>query len=153
MTYALSTAPGTAGSAAQPGQAIYRTTDGEHWTIADQGQPWITDLAERGGVLYAVGTAPGAATADDIRYRVGTSHDGGKEWSETDLPFADNAPSATVPMQRSASVQIARGSSSTVALLTEQFWPNLDALVAERAAGHGERLDRADRRRLRPASI
>ena len=84
-------------------------------------------------MLYAVGTAPG--TVGDVRYHVGTSSDGGKDWSDTDLPFTADTPNASVSLQRSASVQIARGPSSTVALLTEQFWPNLDALVAQRAPG------------------
>jgi hypothetical protein len=135
VTYELSTAPGVSTSDAQPGQAIYSTNDGEHWTTATQAQPWISDLAGNGGVLYAIGTAPGAA-AGGVRYLVGTSDDGGAAWSETDLPFDLSVPTATVSMSPSATVQIASGATGTVALLTEQFSPDLDALVAARSAGH-----------------
>jgi hypothetical protein len=41
-----------------------------------------------------------------------------------------------VELSRSASVQVAHSASTTVALLTEQFFPNIDALVAARTAGH-----------------
>jgi hypothetical protein len=135
VTYALSTAPGTVGTPTQPGQALYSTKDGEHWTVADQGEPWISDLAENSGVLYAIGTAPGAPNIQDVHFRLSTSHDGGKQWAATDLPFDQSPPTATVPLTSSPSVHLARNGSTTVALLTEQFSPDLDALVAARAAG------------------
>jgi hypothetical protein len=135
VTYQLSTAPGTASTPDAPDQAIYSTSDGEHWTTANQQKSWIADLTERDGVLYAVGSAPGA-TANDVAYRLATSHDGGQAWTESDLPFDVTAPNATVALTKSASVQVARGSSTSIALLTENYWPNLDALVAERTAGH-----------------
>jgi hypothetical protein len=138
VTYALSTAPGVAGQAtsANPDQAIYRTRDGEHWSAADQHASWISDLAEHDGVLYAIGTAPGVADADQVTYRVGTSHDDGAAWTDSDLPFDLSAPTANVALNRSSVVQIASGPSATVALLTEQFSPDLDAFVTARAAGH-----------------
>jgi hypothetical protein len=136
LTYELSTAPGSAGSAdADPGQAIYTTRDGEHWTTAAQDKPWIADLTEGGGVLYAIGTAPGAS-ASDVKYHLATSHDGGQAWSNTDLPFSVTAPSATVTLSQSSSVQVARGASTTAALLTEQFWPDLDPVVAAHYPGN-----------------
>lgn len=134
VTYALSTAPAGVGTPEQPGQAIYSTNDGEHWTTADQGPPWISDLTAGNGVLYAIGTAPGAG--GDVSYRVGTSHDGGKGWTKTDLPFDQQTPSATVSLSRSASVHLARSASTTVALLTEQFSPDSDAMVAAHSARH-----------------
>ena len=136
VTYALSTAPGATGTPEHPGQAIYSTKDGEHWTVADQGQPWISDLTEGSGVLYAIGTAPGAQNENDVRYQVGTSHDGGQQWTDAALPFDLTAPNATVSLTRSASVHLARSASTTVALLTEAFSPNVDAMVAARSAGH-----------------
>ena len=135
VTYALSTAPKGVGSPTQPGQAIYSTKDGEHWAAADQGKPWISDLTAGDGVLYAIGTAPGAG-ANDISYRVGASHDGGRNWTDANLPFDAGTPSASVSLSRAASVQLAHRASTTVALLTEQFFPNLDALVAARTTGH-----------------
>jgi hypothetical protein len=136
VTYALATAPGT--NASEATQAIYRTTDGDKWTETTQSTPWISDLAERDGVLYAVGTAPGAASIDQVKYQVATSRNGGAAWADTDLPFDLQAPNASVALSRSGGVQIARGASSTVALLTEQFSPDLDALIAARAPGHPE---------------
>ena len=120
----------------QPGQAIYRTTDGEHWTTPTRAKPWITDLAERDGVLYAIGTAPGAASPTTSATASARRTTAARQWTDTDLPFDASAPSATVSLTRSASVQVARSASTTVALLTEQFFPNLDALVAARTAGH-----------------
>jgi len=137
-TYALSTAPASAGppdSEAARDQTIYRTTDGEHWSSANQNSQWITDLSERDGVLYAVGTAPGAASVADIKYQVGTSNNDGKAWSDTELPFDLSPPKANVPISRSSSVQIAAGPSQTVALLTENFYPDLTSLIAARTGG------------------
>jgi hypothetical protein len=134
VTYALSTAPGVAANPALPGQAIYSTRDGETWTTADQHQAWISDLAVGGGVLYAIGTAPGEGNA--VTYNIGTSDDGGQRWTIGHVPFTESTPNATVELSRSASVQVARSASATVALLTEQFFPNVDALVAARTAGH-----------------
>ena len=136
VTYALSTAPGVAGQPDAQTQAIYRTTDGEHWTEADQSSAWITDLSASDGVLYAVGTAPGAATPADVRYRVATSHDDGNAWTDTDLPFDLTAPSANVPISRYSSVQVASAPGETIALLSEQFSPDLSGLIAARTAGH-----------------
>ncbi len=135
VTYALSTAPGAATEQAkQPDQAIYATSDGEHWTTADQHKSWIADLSEHDGVLYAIGTAPGA-TANAVTYSLATSHDGGQAWTDANLPFDESAPDSTVPLTHATTVQVARGASATVALLTESFWPNLDALVAQHAPG------------------
>ena len=135
VTYELSTAPGVAAPGADPGQAIYGTSDGVHWTTAAQDKSWISDLSERDGVLYAVGTAPGSSAAD-VQYRVGTSHDGGSAWSDTDLPFDLTAPSASVTLTRSSFVQLASGPSATVAVLSEQFSPDLSALIAAKNPDH-----------------
>jgi hypothetical protein len=96
----------------------------------------ISDLSERAGVLYAVGTAPGAASLADVRYRVATSHDDGKAWANADLPFDLSTPSAKVPIGRYSSVQIASGQGETVALLTEQFSPDLSGPTAALTSGH-----------------
>ena len=131
VTYALSTAPGVSPSGSSGGQAIYATSDGEHWTSANQGTPWISDLTGNNGVLYAVGTAPGSG-ASDVTYRLGTSSDGGNTWSDADLPFDLSTPSATVPISRSSFVQLASGPTATVAVLSEAFSPDLTALIAQR---------------------
>jgi hypothetical protein len=135
VTYDLATAPGIAAPGTDPGQAIYATSDGEHWTTATQDKSWITDLTQRDGVLYAIGTAPGS-DAGGVQYRVGTSTDGGGSWSDTDLPFDLSSPSATVPLTRSSDVHLASGSSESVAVLSEVFSPDLSALIAARTPGH-----------------
>ena len=58
------------------------------------------------------------------------------------------APSANVSLYRSSSVHIASSPTATVALLTEQFSPNLDSMVAARTAGHPNVEPTTDRRRL-----
>ena len=99
VTYELSTAPGVAPVGAQPAQAIYTTSDGEHWKTALPDSS-ISDLSENGGVLYAVSTAPGDNAAG-VQYQAATSNDGGTAWSETALPFDLSTPTATVPITRS----------------------------------------------------
>ena len=78
-------APPRRRSPIRPDQAIYSTSDGEHWTTADQHKSWIADLTEHDGVLYAIGSAPGA-TANDVTYQLATSHDGGRAWTDSNLP-------------------------------------------------------------------
>jgi hypothetical protein len=136
VTYALATAPGPAetdaGDRPVP-RAVYRTRDGERWEVAtvDGGGNWIADLSERDGVLYAVGTAPGATDAD-VAFRLGQSRDGGARWEETTLPFELPTPHANVPLSRSSDVQVATAPGATVVAVSERYWPELQDLLATR---------------------
>ena len=65
VTYALSTAPGVAAERRRdPGQAIYSTEDGEHWTTPTRASRGSPTSPKSDGVLYAIGTAPGRRAND-----------------------------------------------------------------------------------------
>ena len=72
-----------------------------------------------------------------------------RQWTDSELAVRSAAAERLgATLSQSGGVQIARGPSSTVALLTEQFTPDLDALIAAKAPGHPE----AGRPRPPPAS-
>jgi hypothetical protein len=130
VTYALSTAPGSKpnnSGIAEP-QELYTSNDGVAWTHASLGAtPWVADLAESNGVLYAVGTGPGSAGSID--YNVATSSDNGAHWRETPLPVDFTPPHASVPLTASRTVHIARGAHTTVAMANVNYWPDVTEVI------------------------
>ncbi len=67
-------------------QALYATRDGAAFTQTALGAtPWISDLAESKGVLYAVSTGPGAQSGT-TDYKLSTSTDGGAQWAGESVP-------------------------------------------------------------------
>jgi hypothetical protein len=137
--YALTTAPNTRGMPIdQVPQAIFATTDGGDWT--NQVLPrdlWVQDLAERGGTLYAIGTAPGVdvQAGDDASVRIGTSDDAGVEWAYTDLDLEAADPGGAPVGHVSSTASIAAGESAVVAAVTTQFFADYSALVPEEFTG------------------
>ena len=127
VTYELSTAPGAVATNVQPDQAIYSTTDGEHWTSGRPEQ--VVDL-RRSPSTTACST-PSAPHPVQLPVTFATASarptTAASAWSDTALPFDLTAPSANVPLTRSSNVQLASDATATVALLSEQFSPNLDA--------------------------
>src|SRR5262249_35450126 len=96
VTYALSTAPGAPQSAnGVMAQELYSTHDGIDWTHTSLGaDPWVVDLTESNGVLYAVGTGPGAQGGID--YKLSTSSNSGTNWDDTPIPVSFTPPAASV---------------------------------------------------------
>lgn len=138
--YALSTAPGSRVDDHPDGvipQALYRSADGLSWEAAELGaDPWIADLGEREGVLYAVSTAPSTSGTGSGRTAVST--DGGQTWSEADLPSKAAAPEADVAVEGPfVRAQLAIGDSAMLA------WTNSMYRIPDRevfpAAELGER--------------
>jgi hypothetical protein len=134
--YALGTAPGTRASQYPKGdvpQAIYRSTDGVTWDATQVGDtPWITDLAEREGRLYALGTAP--AANGGIESRFATSTDGGATWAGVTLPSSAQPPlGATVALEAQTTQQsLAVGSdAAVVSLRTTYFFDPQQLLTPE----------------------
>lgn len=122
--FALSTAPGARREDHPDGavpQALYRSTDGLSWEVADLGEdPWVADLGARGGVLYAVSTAP--ATQGDDTGQIGVSTDGGTTWMQADLPSTATAPDADVALQGPfARAGIAVGESAMLAVTSSTY--------------------------------
>lgn len=88
IMYVLSTAPGARFEdfpAGRVPEAIYASADGVAWTSHPTGGTWVNSLAAGGGLLYAVGTAPGA-TADSVTVQVGLSRDQGATFDTSEIP-------------------------------------------------------------------
>lgn len=86
--YVLSTAPGARWENFPNGNipdAIYTSADGIEWAANPVGGSWVSSIGAADGLLYAVGTAPGAEEgATDLR--VGVSSDRGKTFTDTQIP-------------------------------------------------------------------
>lgn len=97
VMYALSTAPGVRWEQFPNGnlpEAIYASADGVNWTGHPVSSTWINSISAADGLLYAVGTAPGAE-ADSVTLQVGVSSDMGANFATTALPFERNGPGFT----------------------------------------------------------
>ena len=135
VTYALSTAPGSKPSTdnGMAPQELYATSDGVTWTHESLGaNPWVVDLTESKGVLYAVGTGPGAQ-AGSVDYNLATSTDNGARWSVDRLPVDFTAPESTVPLTNSRSVHLARGAHTTVAMAKVSYWADVSKVIGDAA--------------------
>jgi hypothetical protein len=131
VTYAISTAPGSKGTGAPQPQELYSTHDGEWWANKSLGAtPWVADLAESKGVLYALGTGPGAQPGS-TDYKVSTSSNGGAQWKDESIPVSFTAPASDVPLSKSTSVHIARGEHTTVVIATATFWPDVSKVLGK----------------------
>jgi hypothetical protein len=130
VTYALSTAPGPQPAGANtPPPALYSTRDGVTWTQASLGSdPWIADLAEGNGVLYAVGTGPGSQSGS-VDFQLSTSANGGDQWTTASLPVQFSAPQSTVALTASDSVHVARGPHTTVVMAKVSYDPDVSSVI------------------------
>ncbi len=132
--YALSTAPGVTWANAGPTlpKAIYHSEDGETWEVALlDGNEWVTKIAERGGTLYALGTAPGVAGFDaPPEYLIGTSTDAGASWETSALPTEAAPPPDMGPVNFvEVSSHLAAGPKGVLALATTRFHIDLFSLL------------------------
>jgi hypothetical protein len=96
VLYALSTAPGVRWEDFPNGdlpKAIYASTDGTNWSSHPVGGSWVSSIAAADGLLYAVGTGPGAEE-DSITLRIGVSADQGASFSDTNIPLAPVEPAS-----------------------------------------------------------
>jgi hypothetical protein len=126
--YALSTAPGVTPIPpgtdwVPPDQSLYVSGDGTTWQERPLGDLRITALAERDGVLYAVGTAPSTAAVDGVAAVAAWSSDGGASWARATLPLdldaGDDGSSTGI-----TSTSVASGPAGVVAAVST--WTNLD---------------------------
>ena len=97
--YALSTSPSLREmpqDGSPPAYSIYRSEDGATWAeqpIDGLGtELWLRSLAESGGNLYVVSTAPGVAGPDSSAISVGASDDGGSSWNSAALQLDARPP-------------------------------------------------------------
>jgi hypothetical protein len=137
VTYAISTAPGAKGNpnGVDP-QELYSTSDGVKWSSTSLGEkPWVADLTESEGVLYALGTGPGAQ-AGTTDYKLSTSTDGGAQWDDSSIPVSFTPPKSDVPLQPSTSVHVARGDHTTVVMAKTSYWADVSKVLGKDVATH-----------------
>lgn len=94
VIYVLSTAPGASFENFPMGnapEAIYVSADGSNWTSHPTGGNWVHSIAASKGLLYAIGTAPGAE-ADSVVVQLGVSDDLGASFRTTALPAETRGP-------------------------------------------------------------
>lgn len=94
FTYVLSTAPGARFEDFPDGnvpKAIYASADGQEWSAHPVEGSWVSSIAASDGLLYAVGTAPGAA-AGSVTVQIGVSSDQGASFELVPLPLEENRP-------------------------------------------------------------
>jgi hypothetical protein len=138
VLYALSTGPGVrAGDHPDLDypQALYRMGEDGTWqpTPLEGDRPDAVDMAGAGGLLYAVSTGPAATPSGDddgSAARLSTSSDGGDTWSYHEVPMPE-APSDVVDWTGTASVAVESTGSTTIAMVTTMWSPDLEALFPE----------------------
>ena len=135
--YALSTSPSLREmpqDGSPPAYSIYRSEDGATWAeqpINGLGtELWLRNLAESGGNLYVVSTAPGVAGPDASAISVGASDDGGSSWNSAALQLDARPPiNLGQLMGRSVQPHVAAGSPIVVATGSTRFFVDYSALV------------------------
>jgi hypothetical protein len=135
--YALSTSPSVREmpqDGSPPDYSIYRSEDGAAWTeqpIDGLGtELWLRNLAEAGGNLYVVSTAPGVADPDASAISVGISEDGGGSWNSTALTLDARQPvNLGQIFGKSVQPHVAAGSPLVVATGSTRFFVDYSALI------------------------
>ncbi len=130
--YLVSTAPGVLGDGdlVPEEQAIYTSSDGVAWNLGGTGgEMWVSDLTERDGVLYAVGTAPAAGGATEAVVGIQEGDQGA--WRLIALPTDfDGTVAPAIDAGSSQSVSIA-GQDTLVAAVSTQVWADYSSLLPE----------------------
>jgi hypothetical protein len=129
--YALSTGPGVRyGDPTPLAQAIYRLDENGVWQPLElDGDHRMQDVAGAGDALYGVSTAP-ATQGDGMVMHLSRSRDGGQTWTDEDIPPAD-PPSTSHDWDDYVTMKVESSGSTTLALVTTQFQPNVDSLFPE----------------------
>lgn len=94
ILYTLSTAPGARFKDFPNGdipKAIYTSADGLDWAAHPVGGSWVSAIAATDGLLYAVGTGPGAE-ADSVVLRIEVSRDQGQTFEGRTIPLEGMQP-------------------------------------------------------------
>ena len=135
--YALSTSPGVRElppDGSPPAYSIYRSEDGSTWTeqpIEGLGTDlWLRNLAESGGSLYVVSTAPGVADPHASAMSVGFSGDGGSSWDASLLDLDARQPvNLGESLGKSVQPHVAAGASLVLATASTRFFVDYNSLV------------------------
>jgi hypothetical protein len=117
-----------------PDYSIYRSEDGATWAeqpIDGLGtELWLRNLAEAGGNLYVVSTAPGVADPDATAISVGVSEDGGGSWNSTALALDARQPvNLGQIFGKSVQPHVAAGPAMIVATASTRFFVDYNLLV------------------------
>jgi hypothetical protein len=129
--YALSTGPGARyGDPTPLPEAIYRLDENGVWQPLElDGDHRMQDVVGAGEALYGVSTAP-AAQGDGMVMQLSRSGDGGQTWTDEDIPPAD-PPNTSHDWDDYVTMKVESNDSTTLALVTTQFLPNVDSLFPE----------------------
>jgi hypothetical protein len=132
--YALSTGPGVRTTDYPDGavpRALYRLADDGTWQpLALEGErPRAVDVSGGTGLLYAVSTGP-ASGGDGTIARLSASEDGGETWTTEDLAPAE-PPSDAVEWRPTSTMAVESLGSTTIALVTTSFYPDVEGLFPE----------------------
>jgi hypothetical protein len=119
--YAVSTGPGRA-RVNDTRRVVWHSADGVEWTsIAEmKSDLYVSNLADRGGRLYGVGTGAATAAVEGRKpvpdLVVGASDDGGRNWSHQALPVDIRAISAKSRQVFVYATDVATTPDATVAI-------------------------------------
>ena len=131
--YALSTGPGATYQNV-PDQvfpkAVYTLAEDGTWQplVLDGDRPRLIEMAGAGGQLYGVTTGPGDGAGETARLYA--SADGGETWTGEDVTPPE-PPSTTHPWSRSTSMSVESNGTTTLALVSTSFLPDLAAVFPE----------------------
>ena len=134
--YALSTSPGLRElppDGSPPAYSMYRSENGSSWTeqpIEGLGTDlWLRSLAESGGNLYVVSTAPGVADPRASAISVGYSADG-SNWGSTTLDLDARQPvNLGEILGKSVQPHVAAGPALVLAAASTRFFVDYNSLV------------------------
>ncbi len=135
--YALSTSPSVREmpqDGSPPEYSIYRSEDGATWAeqpIDGLGtELWLRNLAEAGGNLYVVSTAPAVADPESTAISVGISEDGGGSWNSTALALDARQPvNLGQIFGKSVQPHVAASPAVIVATASTRFFVDYNLLV------------------------
>ena len=131
--YALSTGPGATYQNV-PDQvfpkAVYTLAEDGTWQplVLDGDRPRLIEMAGAGGQLYGVTTGPGDGAGSTARLYA--SADGGATWTGEDVTPPE-PPTTTHPWRRSTSMAVESNGTTTLALVSTSFYPELAAVFPE----------------------
>jgi hypothetical protein len=131
--YALSTGPGVTYQNV-PDQvfpkAVYTLAEDGTWQplVLDGDRPRLIEMAGAAGQLYGVTTGPGDGAEETARLYA--SDDGGETWTGEDVTPPE-PPSTAHPWGRSTSMAVESNGTTTLALVSTSFYPDVAAVFPE----------------------
>ncbi|HET6951582.1 MAG TPA: hypothetical protein VFI47_14465 [Acidimicrobiales bacterium] len=132
--YALATAPGARWEEHPAGDvpmALYSLAADGTWQPLPLGgdRPDVMGMSTAGGLLYAIGTAPGEGGDGKVN-QVSSSADGGDTWTSEDIP-APAPPGDPGMFRPSSTLAVESAGATTIAVVSTSYHPDVEALFPE----------------------